>query len=1543
MDMTFSDPWQSEVSFKGYIAEHQHVIGREWLFLEVEHLLQNSSYGVLITAEMGFGKSAFLSQMTCLSRADQPGFTIRSRMVAFHMCKFDSVLTLKPHIFITNLAGSISRLHPEFNQTLFDDTFAKDYIFKNRCQEDPMGCFDAVILHVVQRMKNTKQKFIIVIDGMDECLEHGSSNIVSLLSSRLHKMKDFFQIIATSRRIPSVLSALNLLQHHHIHCDRKENKLEVLEYVHQHPDTNIRDKFITKDIFTSLSLWEQKLLEVSKWNFLFVVHFLSSPTVSLHEVPVSLFHMYKLNFDRIFASSITSFDELRPVFEILVASFSAIDESELYDILQVTESERSKLHKAIHESLGHFVRTFENKLSFYHKAVSDFLVDQKSNHKYTISKTAGHRKIALHHLKIRSNIFYIVHHIAESKNSLLELQIIKEGKSIVRQNNMNLVGDYNVIQSAAVKLRSHKAMELLLRVVGCRHVDDLTVSGNTAAFLAAASGNLEILRALHECGANLIFKRHEPPLQLCIGDIEDPVNFCKDSSLWGYTLLHVASRYGHRTVVDFLLDKEPNSLTSTNSLGLNAFHVAVENAHTQIVKMFLWINPSFADNHSLYYAAKNNYVDIVDILLYHGVKDDCMTCTGEFYWINENKKRIQNKYQWFDNPHDQEEVVFMDDSRLIRCETALEVAVQMGNAEVIKLLLGQNATGIHCRQYEGRTPILTSALYNRPDIFRILLSHGANLFDRTTERQTNSTDISRMCFYQLKNYNENTGNYKFNATVAHIAAIYGNMDILDILPETLLNSVDTSLETPLHYTVCKKVHHIVTFLRRKKVSTSIQTKTGATPLHIAAFCENLELLLKIKNANDFASTFDMVDFENRTFVHYLFLQPRPLAFYDLINMSWENEKYKRKYFSFFLNMKHLDMTARDSHGRTPFHYASITGNPFPFEYFLEHSKIKYCPMSEEPDINGSTPLDLLFINLPEIRKLQHDIEYMYSTAHFPDIYIKGTTVTQIPQYVQCIASSLWFCYQTKLRLHDERLKTYIKQALSKNNLFGILVLKSALKDQYWKAIQNLKIWILNNIFYLDKSGSLYRHIIDPSFRFCNEPFEYSFFHKAIYNENNLYWLYHKHGFSLFGSFMNKHIKLLHTCYDKEGFTLLHRSIMGGNVQALSFLMSQMTSSNEKTKTGQNVTSLLLDYTPFFDREEFLKWSVTSQKKKLNIQDDIFVTDVPIASRNYNGIVEILVQHHMLDESFIVSNLCDEEGKGLSKIHIFAAKGLTSLLNIGLNMHGKNILQCRNVHGFTPLFFANVFGHTDTVAFLEQAIPNIHDVLDTNAEIMFVMYSLSKYFDEQLSSYIREICEIDDKHSLLATFSKYVQYIKTSFKTGKNISTIHTLRLNSIDSVINLFDESAKVLPTSLLKELIISYLMTENKYVVELRGRFIRYKMEKTSVHESIRRYGENLNRRWQKLTNDRRFPFNYSFVCDPQYTYLNFLPENEKEFIAVPDKNITLKSMLEFASSNSYIDWFSIIEGAEIVSFERGKDTSRKLYPYDYASEDLKDININE
>ncbi|CAG2254870.1 unnamed protein product [Mytilus edulis] len=219
---------------------------------------------------------------------------------------------------------------------------------------------------------------------------------------------------------------------------------------------------------------------------------------------------------------------------------------------------------------------------------------------------------------------------------------------------------------------------------------------------------------------------------------------------------------------------------------LNAFHLAVEHGHLDIVKLLINYNKSFADTHSLYKASEKGHASILNLLLDTGLKDECLPCNGVFYWIpllsNRQQQTIKVDKIRPGLTSDQDiyiKTFFYDDWRLITCETALNTAIRNGHFEIVMMLINELANTIDCTTYDGKTPLMTAVRYNRTGVFYHLYLNGANV-SQTCDHAfdflllTSKLDLSELSFLSDEQC-------PVGATVAHIIAMHGNVDMMEFM------------------------------------------------------------------------------------------------------------------------------------------------------------------------------------------------------------------------------------------------------------------------------------------------------------------------------------------------------------------------------------------------------------------------------------------------------------------------------------------------------------------------------------------------------------------------------------------------------------------------------------------------------------------------------------------------------------------------------------------------------------------------------------------
>ncbi|XP_052712215.1 uncharacterized protein LOC128186477 [Crassostrea angulata] len=496
----------------------------------------------------------------------------------------------------------------------------------------------------------------------------------------------------------------------------------------------IAELFNTRDIETALST----AVKYTKGNILLLTNALTEWLE--HDVPIlDSYTTFEDLFDdqlkRIFHDQ-HILKTVTKIFQVLCTTMESLFVEELLEIADLKSEEIADVLSIIGKKLNHFISQVNSKISLIHKTLAAYLTDDsKKTNQFYISKKEGCFLFAKYLLKSVSvyktftniNLVDLAAYAACSKDKKLQKTFLQYGKKLINEFS----GAY-IIHQAAAKINSYDAMSLLLDLFSCRPIDETDQGNVTASYAAAAFGNHKALEALLDRNANVNFTR----LGLrFINETVEMLKFCKTFAFWEYSLLNIAAQNGHIETVLTLLQHNVN-ISHQTSFGSNSFLLAVENGHTRLVQeMFLrfksdWL-PSL--NQALYLSAKNGYLDIVDLLLYHGTKDICLSCNSSQYWTQLYQTRLQainsrKNLKLFN-------YIFLDDRRFLRCEPALEIAIQNGHTEVVKRLLKSSNDALRCRESGGRTPVFTALKFKRLEIFNILMQEGISKFDRCLYRK----------------------------------------------------------------------------------------------------------------------------------------------------------------------------------------------------------------------------------------------------------------------------------------------------------------------------------------------------------------------------------------------------------------------------------------------------------------------------------------------------------------------------------------------------------------------------------------------------------------------------------------------------------------------------------------------------------------------------------------------------------------------------------------------------------------------------------------
>lgn len=1071
--MDFSFPWESDLDFSYYIKAHGTLIGREWLIEDISyHLLHKEDRGILIAAEMGFGKSAIVSKITCDSDTLSPGYPIHSKLMSVHLCRFDSYITLNPGIFVRNMAGSIAGKIPEFGNIIHLDKMAHKYLFSNICLEDPRGCFDFGILSPLQKVRNIPETMIIMVDALDECIERDKDNIFTLLYEKIPRLPSFVKFLFTSRNISQIRERLppGVILYNNPRFKEKA-ELDIKRYLEKRLQNDTIRKQLNIIMFSEAKSEQRinKLVDIVDGNFLFLINAFDFWMINgdFHQIPDTLEHIYELNLERVFGKSQETFESVRSLLEILCASLNQPTVKDVYNYLNMTEQdEKLHLSRLLSGDLSHFLTRESGRIGFAHKRFADLLSSNKTFlKKYYVSKYNGHVQISkylIRNLKNRKEhisrieFIYMVYHVANCQNNALQ-KMFKEEINSLRQSETNQLFD-GLLHETVARLNSYQTIKLLIDVNPDFQVDCKDAGNSPASYIAAAYGNAESLSALFENGADKTFVRSSFPIRSLSQEL-DVIYSCKYEAHWGYSLFNIASQNGHEKVVKLLIQNDVD-LLHENAIGLNSFHLAAEHGHYRILKLLISFKESLwtpSLNHSLYLAAKNGHATVVEYLLFLGAVDDCLPCNGSLYWIPKGKGRLQSKgAREFYYDRDDEDYMLKDDEHLVFCETALEIATQNGYLEVVKILLKEETNAMTCSDARGRTPLFSAAAYDREDILLYYLKQSKHLFDAAKCEEKMSIKRIKKNLGKLEIERFNTKYCRQDLSLPHMLALYSTADtIISLFAHNYRNwhVKDSKGASPYHYLGCSGIQPSIGGIFEIIFSLNDKSHNGSTPVHSAAICRNF-VFLAVMSIQNYETLTTVKDDNRRNILHYLAYnneqQPRFVSIQD----AYET----REYICYIVKSEEVYnklMSEQDTEGRTPLHYAAMTGN----HSILHCYKLKLdITIYQIRDKYGMTVLDTLFKHMSTINPINyHYLLVLPHVCNMSNIFILEKCFYEREKILDSFERFVYKIFSVAFNIDiitQREVLSYMETAIKKNRIYMLALLRHYYPRFFKNAVIN---------------------------------------------------------------------------------------------------------------------------------------------------------------------------------------------------------------------------------------------------------------------------------------------------------------------------------------------------------------------------------------------------------------------------------------------------------------------------------------------------------
>ena len=320
--------WPKTIDDSHYRFEkRQGFVGRDKLRkgLQAWARQEHGKKGLVIVADYGVGKTAFLAEVIDTAAAGRP-------VVAHHFCRADIRETLQPGAFVRSLASQLAQALPAY-RALIEADDAKELRDKldqateqsgdsaEKAYDKAVYAFDQAVLAPLRRIVTPAEPLLLVVDALDEVQDpralSGANGtpptIVSLLARHATYLPPWLKVVATCRRREDVLGPLEqafLLKK--IDAEEEDNLTDLLTYTEQRcQGSPLKERLAAAQLTASEVAQFLCSKQQSSGKFLYIVLVLSAleseklplaGRADLKALPSGLDAFYREIFERRFPS-----------------------------------------------------------------------------------------------------------------------------------------------------------------------------------------------------------------------------------------------------------------------------------------------------------------------------------------------------------------------------------------------------------------------------------------------------------------------------------------------------------------------------------------------------------------------------------------------------------------------------------------------------------------------------------------------------------------------------------------------------------------------------------------------------------------------------------------------------------------------------------------------------------------------------------------------------------------------------------------------------------------------------------------------------------------------------------------------------------------------------------------------------------------------------------------------------------------------------------------------------------------------------------------
>ena len=1277
---------------------------------------------MILTANMGYGKSALISHLVCADK-NEYGYAIRQEILAYHVCKFDVLSTKNPAIFIRRLMGLIATRLPEFGSYVSMLPNTSIVFDKNLCEQDSNGCFDQAVLFPLQELTQPpKQRQIIMLDALDECTDgdKGINKILELIRLRAHTLPSWLIILLTSRE-PVDTSLVKYFRVKTLSTEDERNYKDIETYIEERTDHSV---FKLQHLFGSRSKHDlvKRLVNNSGGNFLFLTHALEywesyNGTIRDDDIPQSLDRIYELNFERLFGPKGHKFSSARAILEIICASLYQIHKTELSKILRIGEIGRvteEQFEEALYD-LIFFLKKEDEKLMFTHLSIRNWLISDDNKYFHVSVKMGAVRisEFLFHGFEIRntSDVSLLALHVALSNNKLLEEKFMS-----VMKNKTKLITDMNSLHTVVREADLPTAVDLISPHY--ENIDVKDIHGLTATAIAAMNGHVNAFKRLIDLKANITTltgfgiqrKLVKTPGTDMFSKMDHLVNYYPYENC---SLLHIACQFGHLSIVEYIMTLNPNLASERNMYGRLPLDLACEHGHDSTVIYLQEMHKLRPNMDCLYLATRNQHEIIVKNIIssetfeYRCASDEQVT-KAYLSVITETSEHFDENLHLFVSDSSTHFTVYplpwylydimrpLDIWWKINKESPLHIAARTGNVEIFKSIVSAFPESLDCVDSGGLTPTFTGIRYGSFHIFKFCMD---------MKRETDTCVAQSQLIEKLHDkYMTSQCSCVAGMTVTHFLAIYGTRDMIHDAYNRMrleFNKPDNNSVTPLHYAACSGNMYFLFLVDDIGIKIDdILTANGSSPYHSAISCLSLTGLMVLDNHVNPKGIPTSLDSFNMSIYHYLASIPaqKPWAHLEL-----DTAKAAFRLLLFALNASDIHLiSAVDKNERNFFHYALLNGHFLCVEYLLIALPSLSIKMLLQRDMYGEDPVTYTIRRLPRIENNGDIVYRVPRTCHYLNLFT-GSDSENILANLEWFMSPVELClfkvilFARDNDLMDDIINSHLGSLMLKTKMYLVSLVLLINKDatynfdkQIIEAVKNrpephnlLSLALVNSsaLFKcncLDSPIHIFVEFIDQTLQYF----------RGSDAKQMLEFL-----------FVNR-LDMLETCVDNYGRTIFERAIRGKSLifieHLINYNMLQLQSNSTVYKLLRSITSL--ENTPTPEPSVVLSFEVTHEKEPGTLLTYQRVHRTKHYVRTLKDSLAVLILNRMSQNLDI---FC-QHGNSFSLVHTAAAGNMYKTVEALIKINPE-VMRCKTEDDVTPLYLAKMFKAEETVKVLGNVV------------------------------------------------------------------------------------------------------------------------------------------------------------------------------------------------------------------------------------------------